>query len=744
MSQEYDRLQEINTFRNEYNREESENTVENNEDYEEEEYNEYEDDEDDTDYDLDEDDEEPDNPLNDDNSPEYFQKYPPHPDRYVHSMNMKLLDDIYNCRLNLIQKDILLGADINFRKDKALLIAIINRDVTMIILLIALGSDVNARYETEGHFLELVPDNTLIEDILLNANSKIRHSCHEYSHFINKINGVITISSTPELPKNLIPTEFLRLNKEMERVSAKNNPINVLLLSSVMSNDIDEISEKLIAGADINFDGSIVLVTAVKMGSVEMVTFLLDAGADIFQNTPTDNYEPIVYSVLNDDIDVTTILLNSGSNPQFTKIGNLTELDNISIEIMLLLVQYGTPLTPKSLLKINSYQSTYPNMIGYFQKYLDRTRRFIPRVYINRSYSRTVFKPKLEYPYQIIIPITNFWKNILTESMVYAIQGNDVNVIDTITGTYGRFDSFRSYPLIQAVLMNKADIVDRLIQRGADVNILNGLSLRSAVDVQNNRIIGLLVRAGVNIDANNYIALATAERKRNQGIINFLIENGATPIISYDNNRTFVKYVNVIPKQAVYVNNPEEPEEINENSIISENSPINRCFKIDGNIVSPITHESLHERDNIIMFYYPATSISPEVIHCIDYQNWVTYLTNSATRELVDENKRYIPGYKLFKTAYPINWMSSSFSMLTNFNTFYMKSLGKRDMSGNIRETVYFPVPINRAQFIQPQTITFNESTFIANANDRPTVLDTSGSSEITILPNGQFTEREL
>ncbi|MES2966592.1 MAG: hypothetical protein V4668_02280, partial [Patescibacteria group bacterium] len=56
-------------------------------------------------------------------------------------------------------------------------------------------------------------------------------------------------------------------------------------------------------------------------------------------------------------------------------------------------------------------------------------------------------------------------------------------------------------------------------------------------------------------------------------------------------------------------------EEVEEDSHISIDSPVNKYYKVD----------NFNERDNIIMFYYPDFG-NDGMVHCIDYYKWKKHL----------------------------------------------------------------------------------------------------------------------
>ncbi|MDE2337607.1 MAG: ankyrin repeat domain-containing protein [Alphaproteobacteria bacterium] len=95
------------------------------------------------------------------------------------------------------------------------------------------------------------------------------------------------------------------------------------LMDAVESNDIGRVKELLVAGADINADvdcGGFGKMTALakaimRSGSMEMITLLLDNGANIEAVRSYNGLTPLMQAVLNDRADVVELLLERGADP---------------------------------------------------------------------------------------------------------------------------------------------------------------------------------------------------------------------------------------------------------------------------------------------------------------------------------------------------------------------------------------------------------------------------------------------
>ena len=128
-----------------------------------------------------------------------------------------------------------------------------------------------------------------------------------------------------------------------------NNDLNKAFFSAVMNRDLLLMKKYLKEGADINYIDQETKLTAISYasysGDIEVVKFLICSGANIHGDSQNPN-SPIYFAILNDNIQIVTLLLDNGVDPNFTwDEGGGTLLTNAAqmgkLEVVKLLIEKG-------------------------------------------------------------------------------------------------------------------------------------------------------------------------------------------------------------------------------------------------------------------------------------------------------------------------------------------------------------------------------------------------------------------
>jgi beta-lactamase regulating signal transducer with metallopeptidase domain len=113
-----------------------------------------------------------------------------------------------------------------------------------------------------------------------------------------------------------VPDPQVRTTTSSRRIDAAARALNAALVEAASKGDIDEVSELLSAGVDVNAvvrgDGTALLVAA-RGGDIELVRFLLDRGADVDIGVAGDG-NPLIMAARGGHLDVVKTLLDRGAD----------------------------------------------------------------------------------------------------------------------------------------------------------------------------------------------------------------------------------------------------------------------------------------------------------------------------------------------------------------------------------------------------------------------------------------------
>jgi len=96
----------------------------------------------------------------------------------------------------------------------------------------------------------------------------------------------------------------------MNNTEINQDVLSKKLITAVSDSDINKIKRLIEQGADIEFDGNRALMVACQKGEHSVVTMLIKADANIFQN----NNEALYHAVTHRHAIVTAILLEEGAD----------------------------------------------------------------------------------------------------------------------------------------------------------------------------------------------------------------------------------------------------------------------------------------------------------------------------------------------------------------------------------------------------------------------------------------------
>ena len=301
-----------------------------------------------------------------------------------------------------------------------------------------------------------------------------------------------------------------------------------------MDGDIITTHLLLEAGANpnaISFNGLFPLYVAAEGGHIEVVKDLLEHGANVNQVTPK-GCTALLNAAEEGEGDVVVYLLTHGANPHIENEFGATPFSGAE--------QYGHDKLAALLLNYSLLGETpnppfNQNLYSWSQ---DIMRRDVSEQKFSSAIARTtICKLSEAYsgygktPDQALVTAI---ANQDLKSLAKAIEsGCDVNKKYVHAGK-------RITPIVEASVMDNREMVEMLINAGADVNISqdNGeTALMNASKNGNYLIVSKLLDAGANPDAVSYAgsALAVAD---NIGIMHRLVEGGADVNLCDDDGNT--------------------------------------------------------------------------------------------------------------------------------------------------------------------------------------------------------------
>jgi Zn-dependent protease with chaperone function len=149
---------------------------------------------------------------------------------------------------------------------------------------------------------------------------------------MNEIEMNLDIDSTPPLIDAVVQGDLIKVNELLqEGVELDTQDFDgwTALHWAVQDSNVDVTQAILGAGANPNIEddyyGGVPLMTAASNGDTEIVTLLLQAGADI-NHQDYDGWTPLMYAVSNGQIDTVQALLAAGASTEHQDYSNSTAL----------------------------------------------------------------------------------------------------------------------------------------------------------------------------------------------------------------------------------------------------------------------------------------------------------------------------------------------------------------------------------------------------------------------------------
>ena len=314
-----------------------------------------------------------------------------------------------------------------------------------------------------------------------------------------------------------------------------------------MEGDIVTTHLLLEAGADPNarsLNGLFPLYTAAEHGHINVVKELVEHGADVNQKTPK-GCTALLNAAEEGQGDVVVYLLKNGANPsianEFGKTPRQGAEEYGHSKLAALLFNYecfGEMPRPPFDDDIYSWSRNILRRDVSEREYLAANSRLLMN-----SLKLDKSDPK-EDSISIALAIENQDLSMLSKAIE---SGGDVNVKHVHGGK-------RITPIVEAALLNNQEMVEILLEAGADPNIPqdNGeTALMNAAQNGNFSIVSMLLEAGANPNATAYAgtALAVAD---NAAIIFELCQKGADPNIGdSDGDLPIIGFINEHRYEAV-------------------------------------------------------------------------------------------------------------------------------------------------------------------------------------------------
>lgn len=413
-----------------------------------------------------------------------------------------------NKNYNAFQMLIDAGADVNLKNKSGLtllwLVIDDNKDIKAIKLLISAGANVNIMHPYAVFPEGTTPlwaslDNEELMRILLDAGADINETYREKGKDINQ--GYAMIGHTPlTWAISRKKRENINLLLELEAdVNAMNDQGMTGLMVAANENRHNLIPLLLSAGAEVNTkkyhdekkifsglksnEGETALMMAAYQGKLTAARFLLEAGADVNAQS-NEGFTALMRAVLRQNTDITKLLLEAGADVNMKNYNDNTAFliaaSQCNIGIMRILLEFGADM------------------------------------YVVDKQNHTA----------------------LVESIrISALSGN-TSVIDFIIKTAR--DQKRDISeldlngaIISAMKQNNIEIVETLIDFGADVNRLSKsgeLGLIVAISQEDINLVKKFFSLGADVnacDAEGKTALMKAAFKANIDILRLLLEHGA-------------------------------------------------------------------------------------------------------------------------------------------------------------------------------------------------------------------------
>ena len=251
------------------------------------------------------------------------------------------------------------------------------------------------------------------------------------------------------------------------------------------------------------------LKISVKIGSLEMVKFLISKGADVNHNTCGKT--ALGLAIYNEQFEIATILIENGASVQYQHIGrNLVDMvmEKENYELAKLLIAKGSEFEPEVYYK-SLFEKSHFTMVKYFIQL--ETNNHIQKV--------DIFYVMFLY----CLKIKRNWSKDYSVNFVNYLMTNGFQI-----------NKQRSMsPIYASVMCEQYEIAKLLIENGSDINVQEedkNTALHQAVMIRNTELCKLLLDHGANYEIRGESNLTPLEMAKIMGldeIIDLIVEKMA-------------------------------------------------------------------------------------------------------------------------------------------------------------------------------------------------------------------------
>jgi len=397
------------------------------------------------------------------------------------------------------------GSDINYcnkDSDNALIYLIKSNSLTTKKLLFLLHKGININYEDKSkkRFLEYVFENHYLEWVILIFNFYI----YNPQYIIELLTIYINKSSLDQI----------KLEKIIKENNSKIQITKSIYLSALDSSDVT-IVDFLLKHADNSVMDDIthhygLLLRAAENDDLEMSTFLLNYGVDINEKNEYDETSLII-AARNGNFEMVKLFIDNGADINAIGEFNYTALmfaaSNGHLNTVKLLMEHGAKADVKNVNELTAYN------LASLNGYNDVVKYFIENnVNVNEVHGSALMGAASRGDMDMI---------------KFLFEGKkDISINET--------DAYDWTPLMLASEKGHLEVVQFLVEKGADVNHKSENSGNTAFTVafENKyyEVMSYLLEHGAHIDEKdneNCTPLMSASRIGNLTAVQFLIEHGA-------------------------------------------------------------------------------------------------------------------------------------------------------------------------------------------------------------------------
>ncbi len=310
--------------------------------------------------------------------------------------------------------------------------------------------------------------------------------------------------------------------------------LNLLLNKSAMSGDLVGVKSSIEKGAEVNDKrsdewGQSAIIYAAMNLNLDMVNHLIQNGADV--NARASHYgTPLMIAINNNDYEMVITLVEQGAN--------INARNNEKVTIFDTAIRKGNPLIAEYLIIQGIDTSKFLIADWAAIGNLDKVKE-LHKSGVDLNTSSTLNN----IDYYTALESSSWGGHINIVEYLIA-NGADVNFVSgsDLEDKYGRT------PLISAVNSEQLEIVKYLIDNDADVNGVGTENYTALAIAKNLKMVKLLVDNGANVNLINMYkpALISAVESNNIEIVEYLLNKGADVNIKVDNNYSAISYPNNI------------------------------------------------------------------------------------------------------------------------------------------------------------------------------------------------------